>query len=120
MDSFPIKLRLLREEKRITLEKMAEELSISKSLLWDLEQGRRRVHGDLLRKIAQFFDVSSDYLLGLSKHRARNVIGADPELVDLMRRFEGLSPRGKDQLTRLLEWVSEVDEREKRVGTGNC
>ncbi|MFA7466724.1 MAG: helix-turn-helix transcriptional regulator [Desulfotomaculaceae bacterium] len=117
MDSFPTKLRLLREEKRITLERVADELAISKSLLWDLEQGRRRVHGDLLRKIAQFFDVSSDYLLGLSKHRARNVIGADPDLVDLMRRVEGLSPRGKDQLTRLLEWVSEVDEREKKLGS---
>lgn len=124
MASFPAILRNLREEKGLTLEDLADELQISKSLLWDLEQGRRRVHGDLLLKIANFFSVTTDYLLGLSENRVANTAGMpvfydlDPETMQIMGRLKELSPRGREQLRRAVEWVLEVDERERKAGGG--
>ena len=124
MESFPKRLRNLREENKLTLEELAEELCISKSLLWDLEQGRRRVHGELLLKIALHFNVSTDFLLGLSFEKTdkneTDIIryNLDPETVQILSRAEALSPRGKEQLRRVVEWVFEVDERERKTGRG--
>ena len=122
MESFPRRLRNLREENKLTLEELAEELCISKSLLWDLEQGRRRVHGELLLKIALYFNVSTDFLLGLSfektdKNKTEQIrYNLDPETVQILSKAKDLSPRGKEQLRRVVEWVFEVDERERKTG----
>lgn len=121
MGLFPERLRQLREERGLTLEILAGKLGISKSLLWDLEQGRRRVHGELLLKIALFFDVTTDYLLGLSDEKSRpagseQVYELDPETVRILYRARELSPRGRKQLRRMMEWVLEEDERERKTG----
>jgi len=120
---FPARLRYLRQKKNLTLEALAEELGISKSLLWDLEQGRRRVHGELLRKIALYFNVSTDYLLGLEDSDKGHGPGPtsqdyplDPETVQILSRARELTPRGREQLRRVVEWVFEVDERERGRG----
>ncbi|MCL2335946.1 MAG: helix-turn-helix domain-containing protein [Firmicutes bacterium] len=120
MELFPVRLRKLREDKKLILEELAEELCISKSLLWDLEQGRRRVHGELLFKIALYFKVSTDYLLGLSdgqneKNDAPLEYYLDPEITSILTRSKELSPKGKEQLRRAVEWVFEVDERERKT-----
>lgn len=119
MERFSVRLRKLREEKKLTLEELSEELCISKSLLWDLEQGRRRVHGELLLKIALYFKVSTDYLLGLSdKQSEKNGLSVqynlDPEITSILTKSKELSPKGKEQLRRVVEWVFEVDERERK------
>jgi transcriptional regulator with XRE-family HTH domain len=124
VDSFSKRLRLLRENNKLTLEGLADVLGISKSLLWDLEQGRRRVHGELLLKIALYFDVSTDYLLGLADEKNSQAVNLtekvkyelDPETVQILHKARELSPRGREQLRRVVEWVFEVDERERKTG----
>jgi len=120
MEFFSVRLRKLREDKKLTLEELSEELRISKSLLWDLEQGRRRVHGELLLKIALYFKVSTDFLLGLSdepneKNGSPVKYNLDPEITSILTRSKELSPKGKEQLRRVVEWVFEVDERERKT-----
>lgn len=118
MEFFSVRLRKLREEKKLTLEELSEELCISKSLLWDLEQGRRRVHGELLLKIALYFKVSTDFLLGLSDDQSGPTnlrYNLDPEITSILTRSTELSPKGKEQLRRMVEWVFEVDERERKT-----
>lgn len=121
MDHFSRRLRKMREENKLTLEELAEELCISKSLLWDLEQGRRRVHGELLLKIAIHFNVTTDFLLGLSDEKNENNgrptvnYNLDPETLHILTRAKELTPRGKEQLRRMVEWVFEVDERERKT-----
>lgn len=63
------RLRLLREEKRITQIKLAMELGISQQRISRIENGESEVTESLLKKIAIYFDVSIDYLLGLSSNR---------------------------------------------------
>lgn len=118
MHYFTKRLRLLREKNNLTLEDLADELGISKSFLWDLEQGRRRVHGKLLCDIALYFQVSSDFLLGLAdetKIGEKLEYKLDPETVQILNKSSELSPRGKEQLRRVVEWVYEVDERERKI-----
>ncbi len=56
-------LRELRKKKKLTAEKMAEILGISVPYLYDLENGRRRLNQDLLKKLREKFGVSADYIL---------------------------------------------------------
>ena len=62
------KLKQLRKEKKLTLKQIAEELNISVSAYSNYEQGIRLPNYDILLKIADFFDVSTDYLLGREEY----------------------------------------------------
>lgn len=57
-------LRQLREDKGITQAELGKILSISPSTIGMYEQGRRSPDYDTLNKIADYFGVSTDKLLG--------------------------------------------------------
>lgn len=59
------KLKELRGEKRLKQSEVANQLGISVSCYGGYEQGYREPDLKTLIKICKFYDVSSDYLLGL-------------------------------------------------------
>lgn len=61
---FPRILTLLRTENGLSQKKVASDLNVSQGLLSHYENGKRECNLDLLVKIANYFDVSCDYLLG--------------------------------------------------------
>jgi len=62
-------LKLLRQEKGFSQRELAKELNISHSTLGMYEVGKREPDHNTLRRIADYFDVSLDYLLGRSGER---------------------------------------------------
>jgi repressor LexA len=54
----------LREERDLTQKELAEKLEFNRSVLNRIEKGTRPIRDDELKKVADFFDVSIDYLLG--------------------------------------------------------
>ncbi len=67
---FPRVLSLLRKEKGLSQKEAAAELGVSQALLSHYEKGIRECGLEFLIKAADFYGVSTDYLLGRS---------ADPE-----------------------------------------
>lgn len=65
MNGFSEKLKRLRVEKGITQKMVAKQLEISETGYAGYEQGYREPDFNTLTKICKFFDVTSDYLLGL-------------------------------------------------------
>lgn len=61
---FSKRLRNLRENKGMKQEELGDMLGLSASTIGMYEQGRRQADNETLIKIADFFDVSIDYLLG--------------------------------------------------------
>lgn len=59
-------LKRLREEKEMTQAELGKALEISPSAIGMYEQGRRTPDIPTLKKIASYFNVSLDYLLGNS------------------------------------------------------
>lgn len=57
------KIRILREEKDIQQKELAKQLGINPSVMSRIEAGKRPVEHDLLKKICDILDVSSDVLL---------------------------------------------------------
>lgn len=56
----------LREERGLTQQELAEKLNITRQSLSLYERAERTINIDLLLEISKVFDVSTDYLLGVS------------------------------------------------------
>lgn len=58
-----MRLRYLRKQNNISQLKLAMDLSLNQNSISRYENGEREAGYDLLIKIADYFDVSIDYLL---------------------------------------------------------
>ncbi len=63
---FPRILTLLRKEKGITQKQAALDLNVAQALLSHYEKGKRECGLDFLVRAADYYNVSTDYLLGRS------------------------------------------------------
>ena len=71
----------------ITVYKMCKDLGIRGSVLSDLNCGRKKgLSADTLSKIADYFDVSVDFLLGNGK-KATSSARTDNELFEILQEF---------------------------------
>ena len=59
----------LRTDKKMSQENMAKELNVSQSLINNWETGRSTPAPEMLIYIADYFDVSIDYLVGRTNDR---------------------------------------------------
>lgn len=64
---FPETLRKLRKSKKLNQAELAKELYISPSFISQYETGRTMPNRENLNRIADYFHVSPDYLMGTSK-----------------------------------------------------
>ncbi|MBS4190348.1 helix-turn-helix domain-containing protein [Bacillus sp. FJAT-49705] len=85
MNKFGEKLRELRNQKNLSIDELVSKLnssyetSISKSMISRYENGQADPKMENVRVIADFFKVSSDFLLGISD---TTVIPFQPELTE--------------------------------------
>ncbi len=66
-----MRLRDLREDNDITQNQIALMLNIKQNTYSQYENGKREVPINILWKLADFYDVSIDYLIGREKERKR-------------------------------------------------
>ncbi|MBR2965493.1 MAG: helix-turn-helix transcriptional regulator [Clostridia bacterium] len=65
------RIRDLREDKDLTQKDMARALNCSQQVYSNYELGQRDIPTDILIKLSQFYNVSVDYILGLSDNPKR-------------------------------------------------
>lgn len=63
------KLRNLREDNDITQTEIAEMLGCSQTTYSRYETGNSNVPIDILKKLAKFYNVSIDYIIGLTNEK---------------------------------------------------
>ncbi len=68
MQAFHLRLRQLRQNKRMTLDALAKELGTTKTTLSRYENNKRLPDADFIANAAMFFNVSTDYILNLTNH----------------------------------------------------
>jgi len=76
------RIKELRKQKGVSVEKLAESLGISVPYLYDIEKERRRLHEDLIKKLCDYFNISADYLL--SRNGNHNSNGFKYPLIDFL------------------------------------
>ena len=57
------RINYVRKERRLTLEGLAQRAGLSKSFLWEVENGRSGISGSRLLQVAEALGASVDYLL---------------------------------------------------------
>ena len=62
-------LRELRTDRHLTQPQLAQEIGVSKGIISFWETGLSEPTASNIIKVAKYFDVTSDYLLGLSIDR---------------------------------------------------
>lgn len=60
------RIRALREDHDLTEQKVADLLHVRQQTYDDYERGKTRIPVDSLIKLARFYDVSMDYISGIS------------------------------------------------------
>jgi transcriptional regulator with XRE-family HTH domain len=63
------RLRSLREAQNLTQKDLAERLHISESQIFRYEKDDIEPRADVVVKVAEYFNVTADYLLGLSEEQ---------------------------------------------------
>ncbi len=69
MSNFSDRLKKLRNEKGILQRELADYLKVSRVTITQYENGNRTPDDETKKKIAQYFNVSLDYLMGASDIR---------------------------------------------------
>ncbi|HHV73076.1 MAG TPA: helix-turn-helix domain-containing protein [Thermoanaerobacterium sp.] len=127
---FGERLSQLRKEKGLTQEELAKALNMTRSSLSLYEIGKRDPDTDTLKKIADFFNVSTDYLLGQTDIRNQadeitDAVSDDPELAEfwselkkredlklLFKQTKKLSPKAIRQVMRIIKAIEDEENGE--------
>ena len=88
------RLKKLRQEHKLLQKELAKELNLTQQTISSYESNKREPDSETLQKIAQYFNVSVDYLLGISKERTpadkiKEALSSDPELLDFWEKLSG-------------------------------
>ncbi len=92
MDTLASRLKELRKEKGLTLEQIARDLSTTSMTISRYENGLREPKGDMLNSLANYFNVSIDYLFGRTSERysisKKEKLDVKKALDELLKDFE--------------------------------
>lgn len=105
MSDFGKRLTALREEKGWSKTYVAKELGLSSMQTYaNYEYGRREPDFEMLTKIANLFNVSTDYLLNGNDNKADNGKTADLTDDDVIFTYQGkpLTEEDKELIRRLM------------------
>ena len=70
---FGDKLRELRKEKKVSQEEIGKLCGVAKNTVSNWENNINKPDIDLVLKLAQYFNVTTDYLLGFTKEDLDNI-----------------------------------------------
>ena len=110
--NFPIIITELRKERGLSQKEAAAQLGISQALLSHYEKGIRECGQSFLIKIADFYNVTCDYILGRSKER--NDFQAVAE--HLISGNNDYKPTSKTFIKAATQMINILNEGDKRNG----
>lgn len=96
------RLRTLREQHGYTLEQVADALGLRNQYVSNYELGKRRPDYETLKKFADFYKVSIDYLLEREDGEFTRVINK--------AKAEGITPSDLEKALDFLRYAKERDQ----------
>lgn len=99
-------LRTLRQQKNLSQQALAEKLDTIQQTIYKYENQITEPNIDMLKSMADFFDVSVDYLIGYSSrpHKVENTkktyLNADE--LSLIQKYRSLPPSSRKAFQQLM------------------
>ena len=113
------RIKILREKRGIIQEILAAELGITQQMLSKYEKDVTIIKVDILKKLAEYFNVTTDYLLGVSDVK-RDLTGQIrinetlDEYYDMIEVYKRLDKYDQELVWSLLQIVRKNEEKKKR------
>lgn len=99
-----LRLRELRIEKKLSQKEFAKQFGVAQNTVSNWENGNRSLDAHTIQQLANFFNVSTDYLLGNQNDRIQNKVNEDD--VEDIRRIERarnkMHPEDKKKMMKIL------------------
>ncbi len=105
------KFNNLLSERKISPLKLAKEISVPKSVVYEWKKGKREPSVENMVKLAEYFSVSLEYLTG----RKEPLDYEDNELIVMLRAAKEISPHDHDELVESFKKNLSVYLRSKGV-----
>lgn len=114
----PERLKKLRTNKEMSQRNLAGVLGVSQQTIGSWEVGRTSPDPEMINRIASFFNVSTDYLLGNDVPAAKNtMLTADTatfhtthESINFIERYNKLDEKGKATVQQILSLVEKANK----------
>ena len=99
--AFGVRLRRLREAKRLTLQQVADAVGCTKAYIWELEmKDGQRPSAERIQAIAKVLGVTMEDVMG---EPIEQVPQASPEDVSFFREYAGMTDEEKDRYRQALK-----------------
>ena len=113
------RIKQLRENRGLIQEILASELGITQQMLSKYERDVLCIKVDVLKKIAEYFNVTTDYLLGISevKRDLQGQMKMNKKLdtyYDLIEIYKGLDEYDQEMVWSIMQTVKKTCEKRKR------
>lgn len=113
------RIKQLREKRGLIQEIIAAELGITQQMLSKYERDVTLIKVDILKKIATYFNVTTDYLLGVSDvkrdlQRQMKMNETLDEYYDLIEIYKDLDSYDKEMIWSIMQTVKKVGEKRKK------
>ena len=105
------RLRELRLQRKISQEEVARHICITRSAYSHYEINNRQPVYETLIKLAAFFDVSLDYMIGGTQPRPQLPPSGAPETGEIIALFRQMS---REQREHSISMISDFLSREQR------
>ncbi len=116
---FGERLRNLREIKDMTQETASRELAISRGMLSNYELGKREPDYAMLCRLADYYQVTTDYLLGITSLPQKQEYFAEKRLQNLVSYYLTCPEESRQDLEKYAELLSLRDEQRKKYKKQN-
>ena len=105
------RLRFLRSEKGLAVRQLGDILNISYPTITNIENDKRGFSDEMLIAIADYFQVSTDYLLGKSDIRNVDDIDLDAIEYGLFSEIKEMSPEMKEQIINYARFLKSQSKK---------
>ncbi len=107
------RLEELLEERELTQRQIAKDLHIVPSTLNGYIKGHRQPDHETIIRMAEYFEVSTDYLLGVTNLRRASQEIQDAREGNLLGIYRSLQPENQDLLMEQAHFYQRYDAKQK-------
>ena len=104
---FSYRLKQLREKAGLTQDELAKKLNLTQSTIAYYENGKKMPTLENAMIIAKLFNVTLDYLLGLSTDKNEKTLKQSKKITSAADKFSedmnNLSPKSQEELKKYIE-----------------
>lgn len=93
------RISILRESRNVLQKDLAKAIHVDPVVLNRIEKGKRSARDDEIKAIADYFNVSADYLLGRETPKA---LALSDEQTTVLKGFDSLNSAGRNLLVAVL------------------